>query len=171
MPTETCASVPRYLLTRDQVSLLLCLLLLLQEPHPLTGIPGIDELRVQAPAPAPHALRRSPPRHGKGELFLKGPIPWRWLSAAGASKGRALQVALVLWLEAAMKRAVTVKLTHARLREMGVDRSAARRGLSQLERAGLVAVLRRNGAAPWVTLKAVGEPTQTDDRDQGMERG
>ena len=51
-----------------------------------------------------------------------------------------------------MKKSATVSLTHARLREMGVDRSAARRGLVQLERLGLVSVLRRNGAAPRVTI-------------------
>lgn len=94
-----------------------------------------------------------PPRHAKGELFLKGPIPWSWLVAAGEATGRALQVAIVLWLEVGMKKSARVRLPHQRLREMGVDRHAVRRGLAALEAAGLVLVERRNGASPFVTIR------------------
>lgn len=97
--------------------------------------------------------RAQPPRHARGEMFLKGPIPWAWLEVAGGAKGKALQVAMVLWLEAGMKRTAKVKLPHARLRAMGVDRHAARRGLAELEGRALVTVERRQGASPVVTLK------------------
>lgn len=120
--------------------------------------PDINTLRLPKSPPATKASPASrPPHHVKGEMFLKGPIPWSWLVAAGGAKGRALQVAIVLWLEVGMKRSATVRLPHQRLRDMGVDRHAARRGLAALEAAGLVAVERRNGASPIVTVEARGE--------------
>ena len=149
---DTCSSARRYLLTSDQVSILLSSSLYRCTSHPLSDVLNIDELRLRGSSPSVQVKHGGAPRHRPGERFLKGPISWAWLAAAGSSRGRALQVALVLWLEAGMKKSATVSLTHARLREMGVDRSAARRGLVQLERLGLVSVLRRNGAAPRVTI-------------------
>jgi len=92
------------------------------------------------------------PRHKEGELFLKGPIPWIWLSKAASLSGRAIQVALTLWLLAGIQKSKTIKLSHARLRELGVDRFAAARGLDALELAKLVSVVRANGRSPVVTL-------------------
>lgn len=83
---------------------------------------------------------------------MKGPIPWDWVSRAGRLPGKALQVAVVLWLESGMKKSLSVKAGSTRLKEMGVDRYAANRGLKELEGAGLVSVVRAPGQQSRVTI-------------------
>jgi hypothetical protein len=98
-------------------------------------------------------MRISPlPRHTAGELFLKGPIPWSWLLKTMVLPGRALHVALVLWFRAGLAGNGVVSVNLSRL---PVDRSAASRGLAALEAAGLIAVRRRPGRKPLVTILPV----------------
>jgi hypothetical protein len=87
------------------------------------------------PAAGARASKR-PPRHRQGERFLRGPVPWPWLLAAGACTGKALHVALALWHEAGIARSRTIPFRPARAREFGMSRDTARRGLRELERAG-----------------------------------
>jgi DNA-binding transcriptional ArsR family regulator len=112
---------------------------------------------LQAPpaeSPSPDAPRM-PPRHRPGEHFLRGPIPWSWIAAAGRLPGRALHVALVIWRESAMKRNGTIAVSLSGTeRTFGFDRSTASRGLRALEMAGLVSVIRKAGSNPTVTLLA-----------------
>ncbi len=93
-----------------------------------------------------------PPRHKPGEKFLKGPIPWNWLSSAAHQPGKALHVAIVLWLLAGIKRTRTVALSGSVLRGFGVNRHSGYRGLASLEAAGLVGVDRHPGRNPIVTI-------------------
>jgi hypothetical protein len=89
----------------------------------------------------------------KGQSFLKGPIPWVWLSRAAQCPGRALHVALMFWFQAGLlKKTADVPLSLSRLRNLGTSRFAAARGLAALEKAGLVAVIRHRGRKPVVTL-------------------
>lgn len=97
-----------------------------------------------APAKPTAARRRS--------LFIKGPVDWAWITRAGSCGGRALHVGVVLWLERGMKGEEPVVLPYKRLREMNVDRHAARRGLAELEQRGLVTVVRKPGQSPRVTM-------------------
>jgi hypothetical protein len=83
------------------------------------------------------------------QRFLRGPIPWDWLSHAMLLPGKALAVALHAWLLVGIKGTTTVPVNLSRC---AVDRSAASRGLRELERAGLVRVDRRAGRKPVVTL-------------------
>jgi hypothetical protein len=102
------------------------------------------------PAPViPSARERRPPRHKPGEKFLKGPVPWRWIEAAGKLPGKALAVGLAAWREAGCRRARTVPLN---LSALAVPRRTAQRGLTVLEGARLVSVERRKGRPPLVTL-------------------
>jgi hypothetical protein len=55
-----------------------------------------------------------------------------------------------------LKRTADIPLSLSRLRELGVNRFAAARGLAALEKAGLVAVLRHRGRKPVVTLLGLG---------------
>jgi len=87
--------------------------------------------------------------------YLKGPIPWAWLSVAAKCPGRALHVALVVWHLHGLERSMVVKMSGARLRELGVDRHAASRGLRALEARGLVSVLRHKGRSAVVTINEV----------------
>ncbi len=97
-------------------------------------------------------VKKSLPRYKKGELFLKGPLRWDWLLKAGNCPGKALQTAIVLCLIAGIDKKQTVTLSGKRLRKMGVKRNSGYRGLSALEKAGLVTVKRHPGRNSIVTL-------------------
>ena len=47
---------------------------------------------------------RRQPRHRPGGLFLKGPLPWDWISRAAKLPGKSLGVGIVLWLLSGLKR-------------------------------------------------------------------
>jgi hypothetical protein len=102
-----------------------------------------------APLTVPTGREHRPPRHGPGEKFLKGPIPWQWIEAAAALPGKALAVGLVVWREAGCRNAATVPLNLSGLR---MPRRTAQRALQSLRDGGLVAVEHRLGRPPLVTL-------------------
>jgi hypothetical protein len=85
--------------------------------------------------------------------FLKGPIPWWWLERAIGLPGRALPVALVVWLWSGMRRTATIRLSMCHIfPSLAISRFAVYRALEELQRAGLVRVRRRQGHAPLVTI-------------------
>lgn len=103
----------------------------------------------------------------KGE-FLKGPIPLGWLAAAAKLSGKApLAVTLALWFQAGRRRSKEVQLTTAVIERFGIDRKAKYRGLSALEKAGLVLVHRLPRRNPVVTILDWPEQPHAldDDRD------
>jgi hypothetical protein len=97
-------------------------------------------------------LAQEPPRHRPGERFLRGPVPWVWLTRAGSLPGRALQVGVTLWQLAGVQGNRTVVFCLSRMRDMGVGEQAARRALRALEGAGLVSVSHKPGRGLEVTL-------------------
>lgn len=93
------------------------------------------------------------PIRAKGDLFLRGPIPLRWLEACSEMGGKTIMAAIALWWQAGMNGTTKgVKLTTAGLRRFKVDRKAKERALVQLEAAGLIEVERRIGANPLITI-------------------
>lgn len=84
--------------------------------------------------------------------FIKGPLPLEWMRAAARMPGRTLQVALVLWYLAGLKRSDTVRLSSEQLDAVGVSRDAKYDALQRLRAAGLVTVDQQPGRAPVVTL-------------------
>jgi hypothetical protein len=111
-----------------------------------------EKLRLNGTAATIPMARRTPPRHGTRERFLKGPIPWPWLEAAAGLPGKALHLALCLWQQAGWRRRRTVKLCLTRV-GLGVSEYAGRRALRLLEAAGLVSVERQPGHGLEVTLR------------------
>ena len=104
---------------------------------------------------AKRSTARNAPRHKAGEKFLRGPIPWDWVTAAARASGRGsgFKVGLALWhLSGLAHQRRTIDLQGRVLRELGVGRHATYRGLADLEHAGLVAVERHPGRMPRVTL-------------------
>ena len=93
-----------------------------------------------------------PRRRKINGLFLRGPIPWDWLTVASEQPGKALHVGLVLWFLQGLKKNYTVPLSQDKLRKIGVTRSSAYRGLASLEKAGLVSVVRHIGRNSIVTI-------------------
>ena len=113
----------------------------------------LSRLRLRGlPSRSPSPPRTRPPRPGRGEQFLKGPIPWVWLTKAMALPGKALHVGIALWFRAGIERTGTIRLSLTRLRSTGLSRSSACRGLRALEKADLINVERHMGRAPIVTL-------------------
>lgn len=96
--------------------------------------------------------KQMPPKHGKGEKFLKGPIPWTWLSKAAQQSGKALHVAIIIWFLAGINKSRTIKLSNKILREFGVKRHSGYRGLKALESVQLISVKRHRGRNSIVTI-------------------
>jgi hypothetical protein len=106
--------------------------------------------------------KRSPkglPRHQPGEPFLKGPVPWRWLTTAAGLPGKALQMGLLLWKEAGCRKSRCIALCLAHGAEVGVTRKAGRHALRRLAAAGLVRVEHLPGRSSQVTLLDPNERT------------
>ncbi len=119
----------------------------------MTPLPDLARLRLTSvETPRSHRRRTRLPRHKPGEKFLKGPIPWQWLTKAAQQPGRALHVGVALWFWSGIKKSGQVALSISRLSTLGVNRFAAYRGLAALERVGLVAVQRQKGRKPVVTI-------------------
>lgn len=123
----------------------------------------LDKLRL-AEIPSPVASGRRIARHLRRQVpFVKGPIPVPWIAAASRQPGRALHVAMAIWYLAGLSRTLSVELRPSTVRQFGVDRYAAYRGLHALERAGLVAVRRHRGRCPTVTILRATEPFTNGD--------
>ena len=113
-----------------------------------------DAGRLLAANAKPKCIRQ--PARKRGEWFLCGPIPGRWLTAAANLRGRALHVALTVWHEVKLGKNGKARLTHAALARFGVRPKAGREALTKLELADLVKVERRPGCAPVVTILPAG---------------
>ena len=112
-------------------------------------------------------MNRPVANHGKPTVpfFVKGPLDWGWICAAGRLPGRALHVAVALFLLMGLRKSTTVKLGRVRLAEIGVKRHSGYRALQALENANLVSVVRQRGAAPIVTMR----PTAGGDKGGSAE--
>jgi hypothetical protein len=93
-----------------------------------------------APKPAPRSKRR----RRVGGRYLKGPVPWAWLLAAGVLPGKALHVGLALWQQAGCGGTLTASINQSTAAsEFGCDRASIHRALATLGHAGLIRVVER----------------------------
>ena len=106
--------------------------------------PGCKLAVSVSDAPEPEAEPKRRP--------LYGPIPWAWWLPASRLPGKSLQVAAVCWLLAGWERSADFELALGDWAEFGLSRSSASRGLDELERAGLIAAVRRHGRTPMVSI-------------------
>ena len=72
--------------------------------------------------------------------------------AAARLPGKAFVIGIVIWYRIGLTRSPTITLSSTVLSRFGVDRHAKRRGLEALERASLIAVDRRSGKNPSITI-------------------
>ena len=91
-------------------------------------------------------------RPASGQSPLRGPIPLDWLSAAARLPGRSLHAGIALWYAAGVTRSLSVPLSNISGVRFGLDRNAKHRALAWLEGAGLIAVERKLGRAPLITI-------------------
>ena len=92
------------------------------------------------------------PRHQKGELFIRGPIPMKWVKAASTCGQRAEAVTILLWQTVGWQKKNPLRLTHRILQELNVHPKTAKRVLSRMADIGLVEVEFHRGRSPVVTL-------------------
>jgi hypothetical protein len=104
---------------------------------------------------------QKPPRHKRGQEFLCGPAPLPWLQLAARLRGKALAVGIALWFKAGLTKCGQVKATGTLWHKCGIHRKSAYRGLSALEAAGLITVVRHAVRTPIMTILEV---TSTSDR-------
>jgi hypothetical protein len=79
-------------------------------------------------------------------------FPIEWLSLAARLPGRTLHVGLLLWRLGAFGDCDGVAITNGISSTFGLDRNAKYRGLANLEKAGLIKVVRKLGRSPVVTI-------------------
>jgi hypothetical protein len=114
------------------------------------------------------SIRESPePEAGPKRRPLYGPIPWAWWLPASRLPGKSLQVAAVCWLLAGWERSAEFELALGDWAEFGLSRFSASRGLDTLEGAGLVAVARRPGLSPVVSIRDPGAGVGLTNRQAG----
>ena len=89
--------------------------------------------------------------------FLKGPIPWNWITCAMRLPGKALHVAVVLWQEAGFRKSRNVKFRMSKIGRVGFTRWTARRALVILEEAKLIKIDRKPGQLLQVEILEVEE--------------
>ena len=84
--------------------------------------------------------------------FVKGPIPLAWLAKAAVLPGKALHVAVLICFLRGLCKSDRIKISHSVLETFGVSRQACARGLTAMEKAGLIRVERHIGRNPKVTI-------------------
>ena len=112
----------------------------------------IEGIRLAKSTRMSATVDSGPPKPRQGDRFLKGPIPWLWLSTAARLPGRALHVAVGLYHRSWLTRSRTVHLPTELMDELGIQRHSLYRALAALEEAGLVSTVRRRGVKPRVTI-------------------
>ena len=112
----------------------------------------IDPDRMRLHTTSRRVSRVRPPRHVRGEGFLKGPVPLAWLEVAARLPGKSLHAGIALWYAAGLLRSASIPLSNVSGHRFGCDRNAKYRALAWLEGAGLVKVERKLGRAPVVTI-------------------
>lgn len=80
------------------------------------------------------------PRRGTAKKFVRGPIPLDWLSRATALTPSAALVAVALAYQRGLAGTKDFRISPARFRELGIQRTAQDRGLKALVEAGLVKI-------------------------------
>ena len=112
----------------------------------------MDVDRLRARAGPSHMRKVKPARPRQGEHFLKGPVPLPWLETAAKLPGKSLHAGIALWYAAGLLRSASVPLSNIAGLRFGLDRNAKYRALGWLQGAGLIAVERKLGRAPVVTI-------------------
>lgn len=101
-------------------------------------------------------LKQQMPGVRRGNRFLKGPVPWRWITRAASLPGKALEVGLCLWRLKGATGKDSVWLGNAETEPFGIERAAKSRALAALERARLITIDRTDKRRPIITILPYG---------------
>lgn len=112
-----------------------------------TGSTDLEIVSVPVPNRKRVVNQSLPKKH-----FIKGPIYLDWIGPAAKLTGKALNLALAIhWLHG-MNNGKAFKITQNALQKFGLSNDAYLDGLRKLEKAGLVAVVRKPGQRALITV-------------------
>jgi hypothetical protein len=113
----------------------------------------VDGRTGEAFSPAEYAQRSQDQVEAKmSQRFIKGPIPLPWLVPAFALTPSALKCALALFYQRGLSGSDEFKVEPKRFRELGIDDTARRRGLRELEEHGLIRLNKEQSKSPVVCI-------------------
>jgi hypothetical protein len=121
----------------------------------------VERLRLASVPDLQRLVRRRPPRHRRGESFLRGPIPYAWVAAACRLAGAGPNVAFVVrFLRNRFARGRDRRWSIGEMaRILGVSHDSVRRGSRSAEGAGLLSIAGRRGRKLIVADIAVTRPS------------
>ena len=114
-----------------------------------TPIFSLESLRI-----SDQSISLTPPIKPKSKhrLFIKGPIPYSWLSMANAQGGSTGVIATGLWFYVGLKKSSQFKIDGKLDTLTGVSRQTRQSALIKLERAGLIRLTNKVGNYPTVEI-------------------
>jgi hypothetical protein len=114
-----------------------------------------DQLRLPPEMVEELTRRKRPPCHKSDDPFIKGPIPYTWISTACRLPGVGLHVAMAFWFLSCRFRQQNRWGIEAHARGLRVSMRSVQRALHAAELAGLLTVVRQPGHKVEVTVQEV----------------
>jgi DNA-binding MarR family transcriptional regulator len=119
-----------------------------------------SEISIQATPQKPKKRKKANGR------FIRGPIPWNWITKLSGLSSSSNLVAWAIWHVAGLvSRETDLQIHKELLNDLNISRWTFARALSSLEKAGLVQVKRRKGARPLITIlhpESLPEPLEAE---------
>lgn len=113
----------------------------------------VDGRTGEAFSPAEYAQHIADQTAAKmNQRFIKGPIPIPWLVAAFTLTPSALKCAIALFYQRGLSGSDEFKIEPKRFRELGIEDTARRRGLRELEESGLIQLDKEQSKSPVANL-------------------
>jgi hypothetical protein len=98
--------------------------------------------------------------------YVKGPIPVPWLAKAFSLTPSAVKCAIALFYQRGLSRSNEFKIEPARFRELEIQDIARRRGLNDLEQAGLIRLEKRTSKTPIAKLIGLVENHKNKEKSE-----
>jgi len=116
----------------------------------------LEDFRAANPVPPSKGKPFAPVKRTVGK-FLRGPIPWNWLTAAAKLPMPSILVGLELWRESGCRSSrCDIPLSTAKLGALGVSRKSCYAAVKHLEADRLISVERHPGRLSRVTILDIG---------------
>jgi hypothetical protein len=123
-----------------------------------TDVWNLDRFRLPADRVGNLSDRNRPPRHRSGDPFIKGPIPHAWIASASRLPGAGLRVAMAFRFLCCRFRRENRWGLNTIADGLRISDDSVRCALNAAEQAGLLAVERKPGCKPAVSVLGLPEP-------------
>ena len=95
----------------------------------------------------------------RGGRFVKGPIPFDWITTAFQLPGKAGAVGIACWYLAGLTKNLKIRLSNKIAEQFGVSKDSKARALKVLTQAGLIRVNQAPGRAVLVEILTANDAT------------